>query len=143
MTRHCVGVMFICAAKTRPKCDELLNPQAKAMSHDRFVAGGETARQRTRRDVEVFGDSCRDQSRVCKPQLDRVAGARIDGCVARTGHGRAADVVGLETVQPIADAPAEGLVAGQTIKRRFTNIWKNETGTWRLSLRHANVIATQ
>ena len=32
MTRHCVGVMFICAAKTRPKCDESLNPQAKAMS---------------------------------------------------------------------------------------------------------------
>lgn len=51
-------------------------------------------------------------------------------------------IMGLETVQPVADAPTAGLVAGQSIKRRFTNIWKNETGTWRLSLRHANVIPT-
>jgi ketosteroid isomerase-like protein len=49
-------------------------------------------------------------------------------------------VMGLETVQPISDAPSAGLVAGQLIKRRFTNIWKNETGTWRLFVRHANVI---
>jgi hypothetical protein len=50
-------------------------------------------------------------------------------------------IMGLETVQPIADAPAAGLVAGQTVRRRFTNVWKNEAGTWRLWLRHANVIA--
>ena len=52
-------------------------------------------------------------------------------------------IMGLETVQPIADAPAAGLVAGQTIRRRFTTIWTNEGGTWQLSLRHANVIATR
>lgn len=52
-------------------------------------------------------------------------------------------IMGLETVQPITDAPTAGLVAGQTIRRRFTNVWKNEAGTWRLSLRHANVIATR
>jgi ketosteroid isomerase-like protein len=49
-------------------------------------------------------------------------------------------IMGLETVQPIADAPSAGLAAGQVIKRRFTNIWKNEGGTWRLYVRHANVI---
>ena len=49
-------------------------------------------------------------------------------------------IMGLETVQPVSDAPSAGLVAGQTIKRRFTNVWKNEAGTWRLFLRHANVI---
>jgi ketosteroid isomerase-like protein len=49
-------------------------------------------------------------------------------------------IMGLETVQPISDAPSAGLVAGQTIKRRFTNVWKNEAGTWRLFARHANVI---
>lgn len=49
-------------------------------------------------------------------------------------------IMGLETVQPISDAPSAGLAAGQTIKRRFTNIWKNEGGTWRLFVRHANVI---
>ena len=49
-------------------------------------------------------------------------------------------IMGLETVEPISDAPGAGLVAGQTIQRRFTNIWKNEEGTWRLFARHANVI---
>jgi hypothetical protein len=49
-------------------------------------------------------------------------------------------IMGLETIQPIGDAPGAGLVAGQTIQRRFTNVWKNEEGTWRLFLRHANVI---
>jgi len=49
-------------------------------------------------------------------------------------------IMGLETVIPVADAPAAGLVAGRPIKRRFTNVWKNEEGTWRLFVRHANVI---
>ena len=51
-------------------------------------------------------------------------------------------IMGLETVKPLRDAPSAGLVAGQTIERRFTNIWKNEDGTWRLFARHANVIPT-
>src|SRR5688572_9583618 len=50
---------------------------------------------------------------------------------------------GLERVTPISDAPSAGLVAGQTVERRFTNIWRNEDGTWRLFARHANVIPTR
>lgn len=49
-------------------------------------------------------------------------------------------IMGLETVQPVSDAPSAGLLAGKAIKRRFTNVWKNEAGTWRLFVRHANVI---
>lgn len=49
-------------------------------------------------------------------------------------------IMGLETVKPLSDAPSAGLIAGRTIKRRFTNIWKKEEGTWRLFARHANVI---
>ena len=49
-------------------------------------------------------------------------------------------IMGLETVRPVSDAPSAGLVAGQEIRRRFTNVWKNEAGTWRLFVRHANVI---
>ena len=49
-------------------------------------------------------------------------------------------IMGLETVRPLADAPAAGLVAGQAIQRRFTNIWKREGNTWRLFARHANVM---
>lgn len=35
-------------------------------------------------------------------------------------------IMGLETVKPLSDTPSAGLVAGHTIQRRFTNIWKNE-----------------
>lgn len=51
--------------------------------------------------------------------------------------------MGLETVIPNRSSPANGLVAGQVVKRRFTNIWKREANTWRLFIRHANVIPTR
>ena len=47
-------------------------------------------------------------------------------------------VMGAEVVKPIGNAP----MAGQTVNRRFTSIWKKEGGAWRLLARHANVIAT-
>ena len=50
-------------------------------------------------------------------------------------------IMGVETVKPRSDAPSAGLSSGRTVRRRFTNIWKNEGGTWRLFVRHANVIA--
>lgn len=53
---------------------------------------------------------------------------RIDGDIAV--------VMGAETVTPIGRAP----LAGQTVQRRYTNIWKREAGTWRLWARHANVM---
>ena len=49
-------------------------------------------------------------------------------------------LMGLETVVPRTDVPSAGLVAGQVIRRRFTNIWKKEADTWRLYWRHANVM---
>jgi ketosteroid isomerase-like protein len=58
-------------------------------------------------------------------------------------EGDLAILMGLETVTPLSDAPAAGLVAGQAIKRRFTNIWKKEGDTWRLFARHANVMPTR
>lgn len=45
-------------------------------------------------------------------------------------------VMGGETIQPIGNAPQ----AGQTVQRRFTHVWKKETGVWRLVARHANII---
>jgi ketosteroid isomerase-like protein len=54
---------------------------------------------------------------------------RVDGDIAI--------IMGAETLQPIGDAPR----AGQTVQRRFTNIWRKEAGTWRLLARHSNVIA--
>lgn len=51
--------------------------------------------------------------------------------------GDFAFIMGAETVRPTGDAP----MAGQTVQRRFTNIWKKEAGTWRLYARHANNVA--
>ena len=58
----------------------------------------------------------------------RVEFVRVDGDLAF--------VMGAETVRPIGEAP----MAGQTVQRRFTNIWRKEGGTWHLIARHANVI---
>lgn len=57
--------------------------------------------------------------------------------------GDFAVIMGLESVTPITDAPSAGLVAGQPVKRRFTNIWRKEGDTWRLYWRHANVIPSR
>jgi ketosteroid isomerase-like protein len=51
-------------------------------------------------------------------------------------HKDTAIVMGLETVKPIGNAP----LAGQTVRRRFTNIWMKKKGKWLLAARHANVI---
>lgn len=51
-------------------------------------------------------------------------------------HGDTVITMGLETVKPIGNAPG----AGQTLRRRFTNIWMKKKGKWLLSARHANVI---
>jgi len=54
--------------------------------------------------------------------------------------GELVAIMGAETVVPRSDAPSVGLVAGQPVHRRFTNIWRREGDTWRLYWRHANVI---
>jgi ketosteroid isomerase-like protein len=53
--------------------------------------------------------------------------------------GDHAIVMGRETVKPTGKAP----LAGKTVERRFTNIWRREGGTWRAVARHANVISAQ
>jgi len=50
-------------------------------------------------------------------------------------------IMGSETLVPVSSAPSAGLTAGKKVTRRFTNIWKKESGVWRLYWRHANVIA--
>jgi ketosteroid isomerase-like protein len=43
-------------------------------------------------------------------------------------------VMGSETVVPAKGAPD----AGKSLKRRYTNVWMNRDGKWRLTVRHAN-----
>lgn len=46
-------------------------------------------------------------------------------------------VMGSESITPINSAPS----AGQTIRRRYTHVWMQRDGRWRLTARHANVVA--
>lgn len=45
-------------------------------------------------------------------------------------------VMGHETLTPVGNAPG----AGQTIRRRYTNVWMKQKGRWVLAVRHANII---
>jgi ketosteroid isomerase-like protein len=51
-------------------------------------------------------------------------------------HGNTVVVMGLETIKLTSNAPG----AGQTIRRRYTNIWMKKKGKWLLTARHASVI---
>lgn len=48
-------------------------------------------------------------------------------------------VMGEETVKPMGIAP----MAGKTVKRRYTNIWREIEGNWQIQARHANVIGVE
>jgi hypothetical protein len=48
--------------------------------------------------------------------------------------GDLAIVMGAEAVQPVANPPVP------PVQRRFTHVWRNEAGSWRLLARHANNI---
>ncbi len=43
-------------------------------------------------------------------------------------------VMGSEIVVPARGAPNAGI----SLKRRYTNVWMNQDGKWRLTVRHAN-----
>lgn len=45
-------------------------------------------------------------------------------------------VMGRESIKPTGNAPG----AGQTVRRRYTNIWVERKGKWLLTARHASVI---
>ena len=51
-------------------------------------------------------------------------------------HGKTVIVMGHETLVPNENSPQ----AGQTARRRYTNIWMKRNGKWLLTARHASVI---
>jgi uncharacterized protein (TIGR02246 family) len=54
-----------------------------------------------------------------------------------TVHGDIAVSMGGEIVMPHGRHPK----AGQVVNRRYTHVWRNEDGRWRLLIRHANEVA--
>ena len=59
-------------------------------------------------------------------------------CEAVQIHENTAVLMGKEIVVPKGNSPG----AGKTINRRYTNIWMNLKGQWRLVARHASVICS-
>ena len=51
-------------------------------------------------------------------------------------HRNTAVVMGSETIKPTGNAPG----AGQTVRRRYTNVWMKRDGKWLLTARQASVI---
>lgn len=51
-------------------------------------------------------------------------------------YGKTVIVMGRETIVPNENSPQ----AGQTVRRRYTNIWMKRNGKWLLTTRHASVI---
>jgi ketosteroid isomerase-like protein len=51
-------------------------------------------------------------------------------------HGDTAIVMGAETIKPTGNAPG----AGQTLRRRYTNVWMRRNGKWLLTGRQASII---
>ncbi len=51
-------------------------------------------------------------------------------------HGKTIIVMGRETLVPNENSPQ----AGQTVHRRYTNIWMKRNGKWLLTARHASII---
>jgi ketosteroid isomerase-like protein len=51
-------------------------------------------------------------------------------------YGKTAVTMGRETVVMSQNSPQKG----QTIRRRYTNIWMKRNGRWQLTARHANII---
>jgi ketosteroid isomerase-like protein len=52
-------------------------------------------------------------------------------------RGNMAVVMGSETVKPVGDAP----YAGKTVDRRYTHVWRQQEGRWRLFARHAHIVS--
>jgi len=57
-------------------------------------------------------------------------------CEAIKVHGNTVIIMGKEIVVPGGRSPD----SGKTINRRYTNIWMQRDGKWRLVARHASVI---
>ena len=52
-------------------------------------------------------------------------------------YGDMAITMGSEVVVPAGDRPD----AGQEIHRRYTNVWRDEGGRWKLPARHAHIVS--
>jgi hypothetical protein len=101
-------------------------------------------------DLKVFGDSLADDVIVNSPlgtinRRDDTLAAFGRGFIRYNSFDRRIEyagklgelvvIMGNEILAPKGKAPN----AGKIVHRRFTDIWRNEQGAWRLALRQATV----
>jgi len=108
-----------------------------------------------RKDFEAFDRLCAEDFTVNNPWGDITKGRAAvkeqmrSGIISHTSfvreietvliHGKTVILMGRETLVPNQNAPQ----AGQTVRRRYTNIWMKRNGKWLLTARHASVIAKE
>lgn len=71
-------------------------------------------------------------------QAGRIDYASYDRLIEHVARQPSGEVVamGWETVVPRNLAPN----AGKTVRRRFTDVWRNDGGTWKLAIRQATIV---
>ena len=109
---------------------------------------GENCRAFIARDIKRLNELWSDQLIVNSPvnqifEKERVLDLLRAGTIAHSSleseievirrHGEIVVVMGGESVANSPDGPI--------FRRRFTNLWRIEDGSWRLFIRHANMIA--
>jgi ketosteroid isomerase-like protein len=106
-----------------------------------------------RKDFQALDELCAKDFTVNNPRGDISKGNEAVKELIRSGvinyasflreielvliQGKTIIVMGRETLVPNENSPQ----AGQTVRRRYTNIWMKRNGKWLLTARHASVIA--
>ena len=103
-----------------------------------------------RRDVDLLDELFSDDLLVNSPinrindkrtLLQLLASGTIGHVASTIQHElirREGDLVIVMGSDAVKNSPSDPI-----LRRRFTNVWRKETGRWRLYIRHANVIASQ
>jgi ketosteroid isomerase-like protein len=71
-----------------------------------------------------------------RPVMQMARGSMTRTTEKVTFRGEFAIAMGSETIVPGEGQPR----AGQTVPRRYTNVWMKQSGGWKLVARHANVV---
>lgn len=106
-------------------------------------------------DMATFAGVFADDAVVNSPQntVNRPAATKqrfAAGLIAYSSYERVIDyagvrpngevvIMGEEILKPRDGAPN----AGKTVHRRFTDVWRDDGGTWKLALRQATIIAVE
>ena len=106
-------------------------------------------------DMAIFAAVFAPDAVVNSPQntVNRPAATKqrfAAGLIAYSSYDRAIDyagvrpngeviVMGEERLRPRDGAPN----AGKTVRRRFTDVWRDDGGTWKLTIRQATIIAVE